>query len=715
MVIVVGRLNAEESRPNRNGSQWIRGRVGLHRSSGHMLRDIRQSYCPFEIVTKRPLPKGMAILIGDWKEWQPPNTLRIWRTFVIKEVFTESDDVIKRSCKRRGISFSELLERAGRGDKGLCKELMASKGEVMERLKELLGKQNTFADQMWNLFGAHACDVLEKNPWEMINVISNFTITKADAVAEKLGIPLDDPRRFQEYFHYLLEMDFQGKRDTYLTEGEFWSIYWGHFMNQMKPEAYKEQALGAKGAVKVSAWGYHPIKFWKAEARSFDFVKAALEDQEGVSKEEERYAKQVEAAMPFSLTKEQCYALRNALTGGIFCITGGPGTGKTTILRAILQKLMKISGQGASALLMAPTGRAACRMQEQTGFGASTIHSALGIAPGKGVVNVMETVERLSGVRYVIIDEASMLDTLLFGDICHILQNMNPVPRLLLVGDVDQLQPVQHGQVFLDILSFLERYAPKHVARLTVVKRQSEGSSIPELAHYLRHGQFPDAEWFRGRSDVFFAQTTAKDLSDTLINRVLLPKADELDQIQIITPYRNGDLMDTTFAINNLAKPIFNPNVEREESIMIGETVFHVGDRVINRINLTSDVVNGSIGVITKIKKDEHDPLNSWIEVEFETETYTLDYEQMQKLELAYAITVHASQGSEYANVVVPIVRGNVSGDFLNRNLLYVAVTRAKEKLVLLGRPETFGRIAAMPRKVRKTALAKWLEQLEGE
>lgn len=718
-VITVGTLCPEQTRINRSGEdRWIKGTVRLTGRCMPLLSEIRQRKLPFTIVTGQVLPKEPAILLGEISVYHIPDTNIDWKTLEIQK-FIPKDSALLTEL---GVSFQEAERKIARKDKEFLEQIGSVELLIRERLTELLGKKNGFVDRFIEQFGDLAIQKLTANPWQMINIIPYFTMKQADSVAEKLGIPLTDERRFTEYFRYLLDRYFENHRNTYMLENEFQAFYWMNFAEEMTFDEYKDLLKIPNSPIKKTNLGYHPAHLYFAEKASFEVIVKALFPLEPFTELEEQAVKEIQENSAITLSDEQVHALAQAFHTPLHIITGGPGTGKTTVLNAIIEKLIMLTGASFAEgrepfLLIAPSGKAAYRMWEQTGVTAHTIHSAFGIIPEYGCLDVRETAKRLSHVRYLIIDESSMLDTKTFGDMCRVLLHMDECPSILLVGDADQLPPVGHGQVFQDLLQFLTDCAPEHVSRLTILKRQKDGSSIPELASYIREGTFPDQSWFEGRKDVFFVPSTMNDFQHLLVEGILKPKKEILGDIQILTPYRNGETPDTIFQINNLVEPIYNPQDKEaaEHSVSCGKPIrtFHVGDKVINRTNRSKTIVNGSIGEITDIHDWSKDIFAWTMEVDFDGEKETYIYEEFKTLELAYAITVHASQGSEYKNVVVGMMRGAGNREFLNRNLLYVAATRASEKLVLMGQISTYKQIAAMQQVPRRTALANWLKNLE--
>lgn len=716
-IITVGTLNPEQSNMNKNGdARWIKGTIRLIPACRNILQKIGQRKLPFTFVTGQVLPPNQVIIMGEIVEYPIPSSKIIWKTLEIQRILTSESPVFKTldvtfkdACGLVAAQNSEFLEKLG-----------SIRMLVRKQLTDLLGTKNKFADILIEHFNEKAYDKLISNPWEMIHIVPYYTMSHADAVAEKVGLDKSSPDRFYAYFRQLLDQSFNSHRNTYINENEFRAFYWMHFSEELSMETYEKLAVTAKSPIIKSEMGYHPAHLFFAEKASYRVVLSTLNSPFGLTETETNTIKQVISESEIELTHEQIHALTYGFHHPLHIITGGPGTGKTTILRAILRKLEILTGvspkkEYSPFLLIAPTAKAAFRMQEQTGVVAYTIHSAFGILPEYGCVDVEGTAKRLKHIKYIIIDEASMLDTKLFGDMCLVLREMDHLPFLLLVGDINQLPPVGHGQVLNDLLAYVEKYYPSYATRLTILKRQGEESNIPELADMVKNGQFPNAEWFQDKSDIIFVPVTATNFRSVLCDNVLKPKTDQLETIQLLTPYRNGAGEDTIHSINRMVAPIYNPMTEGEQMVGYGDPPrqFRVGDKVINKANLSNRVINGSIGEVVKISNSSQDIFDWTIYVEYDGEVIPYIYGDWRLIEPAYAITIHASQGSEYDNVVLIMVRGNNNMDFLTRNLLHVAVSRPTKRLVLMGQISIFSRVAATPQKPRFTALAYWLEHTE--
>lgn len=715
-MIIVGRLFPEMTRENDNG-RWIRGNIMPYGPCAALLEDIGeygQRRLPFTVTITHPLPKKPVVAVGSLSEFQLDSG-KLWYTLDIAEYYEKDDPALSEFG-----SFNELAAKIAKKDPEVIAALGDRKTRVKEALQKIFGTGNNFADRMIDQFGASAYDRLKNNPWQMIHIIPYFTMKQADQAAEVLGIPLTDENRFREYFRSCIDTFFSDRKDTYMNDSDFYAMYLLYFANEMSMDEFRKKTMNCKEPLVFKTdLGIHPAQFYYDEKASAALIRRVgrvkIPETDEITNAEDLARK----SLGFTLTEEQEHGFKNSFRSPVHFITGGPGTGKTTLLSAILKKLeilthMDLRDPNSPVLLVAPTGKAAYRMWEQTGIPAHTANSAFRIIPDYGCVDMEQAAEGLSHIWYLIIDESSMLDTHLFGEMARIMTKMDHIPFILMVGDIDQLAPVGHGQVFKDLLEYAQDVCPECVTTLTILKRQKDDSHIPELAtEYIVQGKFPGKEWFDGKPDITFVNADFKSLQNVMEQAVLAPKKGNLDNVQIITPFRNGTSSDTVPALNALAQPYYNPEPDGK-SITINnpDRLFQCGSKVINKKNHTETIINGSIGQVVSMNTESTDLFNWSVTVKFDSgDEATYAYGDLKELDLAYAITVHASQGSEYENVVLCIIRGGANTEFLNRNLLYTAVTRAVKRLILLGDIKVFAMAAATPAPVRKTALSVWLRE----
>ena len=413
-------------------------------------------------------------------------------------------------------------------------------------------------------------------------------------------------------------------------------------------------------------------------------------------------------------SSQQELALQEAATSGLLLITGGPGTGKTTVLNGILSLYEQM---GLKTLLCAPTGRAAKRLTEVTGREASTIHRLLGagIDPHTGKLFFAKDESDPLRADAVIVDEMSMVDVQLLGSL---LQAVPQTARLILVGDPDQLPPVGPGFPFSDML----RSAMLPAVKLTEIFRQAQESLIVMNAHRVNRGEMPELRntksdffFLQGRSEEQVAQTIVGLCAARLPQNMGIPA----DQIQVLCPTKKGPA--GTVALNKLLQAHLNPAAPTKQEKNVGDTVFRMGDRVMQIRNnydllwkktdgsaVGAGIFNGDVGIVTKV-----DNQLEVLTVVFDDREADYDFTQLNELELAYAMTVHKSQGSEYRAVILSA--WNASSYLLSRSILYTAITRARELLIIAGRPETVATMTQNAKTGRRYTGLKLRLQHKGE
>lgn len=410
------------------------------------------------------------------------------------------------------------------------------------------------------------------------------------------------------------------------------------------------------------------------------------------------------------LEARQKAAVRSALTHRLTVLTGGPGTGKTTVVRTILDLCEEA---GAVALLAAPTGRAAKRMAEATGRPAKTVHRLLEFQPGAGFSFKRNDEHPLRG-DLLIVDEASMLDLLLTNSL---LKAVPPGMSLLLVGDVDQLPSVGPGNVLGDVIAAIEEgggdaarsgdaavWGEAAVVRLETIFRQAAGSYIVENAHRINRGQMPvltqsAADGKAAAVDFFLFRTDEQERSSELCVELVqerIPRRFGIaaEEIQVLSPMHRGAA--GVGALNEALQEALNPPRSDRGERAMGSRIFRVGDRVMQvRNNYDKDVFNGDMGYIKSV-----DAVEQRLSVEFDGRLAPYDFLDLEELVHAYAISVHKSQGSEFPAVVIPVLTGHYM--MLQRNLLYTAVTRAQRLVVLVGQPRAIGIAVGNDKEARR-------------
>jgi exodeoxyribonuclease V alpha subunit len=526
--------------------------------------------------------------------------------------------------------------------------------------------------------------VVRRDPYQLEKDIYGIGFKTADKIARKLGIAPDAPARIQAGLRYTL--------GTFSDDGHCFAAQTALIdeaarLLEVTPEACEaqlQQLIEMEDVVTeeipeteerpASVAVYLP-PFYYAEvgvANKLRRLQASPRDRLGrfQTLDWATAFDWLDRRNPFQLVEQQRAAVRMALTERVSVLTGGPGTGKTTITKAIIQLLQ---AKGSTVLLAAPTGRAAKRLSELTGLEAKTIHRLLEFSPGQGNVFLRDRENPLDA-DMIIVDEASMIDILLMN---NLVKAVEAGSHLLLVGDVDQLPSVGAGNVLRDLIES----AVVPVTRLETIFRQAEDSYIVVNAHRINRGQMPifaeDARDF-----FLFRLPDAEKAADMVIDVVAQRVPQKFgyhphEDIQVLSPMHRGAA--GVSALNRRLQARLNPPAEQKPQTQHGSRTFRVGDRVMQiRNDYDRQVFNGDLGRI--IAMDRVDQL---LTIDFDGVPVVYEFTQLDELMHAYAVSIHKSQGSEFPAVVVPILTQHYV--MLQRNLLYTAVTRAEELVVLVG------------------------------
>lgn len=549
------------------------------------------------------------------------------------------------------------------------------------------GVTPTLALKIYKRYGQDTIEKLEENPYRLADDIYGVGFKTADCLARQLGIPSDSLERITvgikcilkeatEEGHVWLPKQLLCQRSADLLGCDLGSVEKGLAYLEEKREVFITEYKGE-----------HPVylpHLYHMERGVARLLLQLLQDGERgkdlAAKKDKLPYVCVETGMDdlengFSLAPAQRLAVEALFTTSLLVVTGGPGTGKTTTIKGMITALKK---KGFSPVLAAPTGRAAKRMTESTGIAAKTIHRLLEFAKGEGEVYRFQRNEEqpLEGDAFIV-DEASMLDLPLTY---HLLKALPHGAKLIFVGDVDQLPSVGVGQVLADLIQ--SGVIP--VVRLTAVFRQAQASMIVQNAYRIQQGM---SLKMQQEGDFFFIEENNPEKAVELIvdlNGRRLPsyvKGDPVEDIQVLSPMRRGMLGVEN--LNERLQEVLNPPDTGKAEIKAGGRMFRQGDKVMQvRNNYQKEIFNGDVGRISKIDEEEGDVYVSFPDIP-ESREIVYGNQELDELALAYAVTVHKSQGSEYPAVIVPLAMQHYR--MLQRNLLYTAVTRAKKLLVLVG------------------------------
>ncbi len=567
-------------------------------------------------------------------------------------------------------------------------------------------------------WGGTAVDVLKTNPYLLCDQLEGIGFEKADAIALKMGFQNDSDERICAGIKYMLSLELS--RNGHLCVPLSTLISRTSRVLSVSPDEIEQNiaSLSHSGEL-VAINGESGIQIYLDKVyrtEKYCAEKLLLLNEAAITipiEDIDDEISKVERTSSIKFAPLQKVAIKSAVTRGVVVVTGGPGTGKTTVIRAIIELLKKIE---VPFCLAAPTGRAAKRMSNATGYKASTIHRLLECKHAGDDDNAIfgRDEDNMLDEEAIIIDEASMVDVFLFSSL---LQAIRPGARLIIIGDADQLSPVGPGEVFSDIIKsgcFMS-------VRLDDIFRQAQGSKIVTNAHLIKDGKMPVAD---NTGDYFFmSRTNAKSLRELLVDLYTnrLPKAygfSSLCDIQIICPTRKGEA--GTVSLNLLLQSVVNPPSPAKPEYESANAIFRVGDKVmVVRNNYDIEwqdedgkrgcgIFNGDIGYIAEINKGDQSFM-----IRFDDgREALLDFSSFDELEHAYAITVHKSQGSEYKAVIIPLC--DCPPGLLSRNMLYTALTRAESLAILAGRGEIVGDMVSNSRKnPRFTGLAKMLTSIK--
>ena len=560
------------------------------------------------------------------------------------------------------------------------------------------------AVRTYKRYGDSTMELLYDDPYLLMDEELEAEFGAVDRFAIELGVAGDDPRRVEAGVQFELTYNLTGGH-SFLPEDKL-SAATARLLTVEEDTVKQavERLLEADRLSRDKLAGITVIylpQLYEAETES---VRRLLEFAGNTFPEPKNLDKLIHSIAKDSgidYSAQQLQAIREAATSGLLLITGGPGTGKTTILNGILELLGRMQ---LRCLLAAPTGRAAKRLSEVTGEDASTIHRLLeaGIDPATGKMFFARDEENPLKCDAVIVDEMSMVDIQLLHSL---LQAIPQGKRLILVGDPDQLPPVGPGFPFGDML----RSGCLPSVRLTEIFRQAQQSLIVMNAHRVNQGEMPDLKCVT--SDFFFMKRNSEDgvcglIRDLCATRLPQNMGIPSDQIQVLSPTRKGAV--GTVNLNRLLQAALNPPGPDKKERTFGDYLFREGDRVMQIRNnydilwkktdgsmVGAGIFNGDVGVIQSI-----DTGSETLTVLFDDKEAEYDFTQLNELEPAYAMTVHKSQGSEYRAVILTAWNG--SPYLLSRSILYTAITRARELLVIVGKEETVGVMVENAKKNRR-------------
>ena len=548
-----------------------------------------------------------------------------------------------------------------------------------------------YAMKLYRVYGSGTIEAVKENPYRLVEDIFGVGFKKADKIADRMGVARDDEFRIKSGVKFTLSY-FAGEGNTFLPQdmlcekaGQLLDLPIELIEEQLIDMAFEGdiyiEKLDGRNAVFLAA-------YYLAEQNVCKCLSAINDAQlKPVAGGIDSLISRTENATGIYLSENQKHAVKTSLQMGVSIITGGPGTGKTTIINTIINILEE---SGLKTAIAAPTGRAAKRITETSGHYASTIHRLLEyyFSESENMMRFGKTKEDPLDYDAVIVDEASMIDLILMNGLVRAIR---PGTRLVIVGDADQLPSVGAGNVLRDMISSEYIYSTK----LTEIFRQAKESMIVVNAHRINHGEYPDCN-AKGKDFFLLRRSAEKEMLETIKTLCLKRLPDYYSDIsptadiQVLTPVRKGLL--GSINLNRELQDVLNPPCAELEEKQFGDRIFREGDKVMqikNKYQMTwknledftegEGVFNGDVGVIHRVDREFNEVTVVYDEVRY----VTYNFNQLDELELAYAITVHKSQGSEFPIVIMPV--SWFPPVLATRNLLYTGVTRGKRAVVLVG------------------------------
>lgn len=608
-------------------------------------------------------------------------------------------DIVGLSAKNREAFIMKLRQNYGTE-------------RVLAKLSEY-GISNKLAFQIQDFYKEETLEIVEHYPYQLVEDIQGIGFKIADQLAQSLGIESTAPERFRAGLLHTLLTQSMEKGDTYLEAKELLEHTIELLESSRQIELYPNSVADELAHLieedkvqNVDTKIFENSLFFAEEGICNNLLRILEKENQNKYESEkiEAALTHIEEEFAISYDAIQKQAICNAIQHKIFILTGGPGTGKTTVINGIIAVYALLHGldlhksQDLPILLAAPTGRAARRMNELTGLPSATIHRHLGMIGDDDTSHLDDYLD----ADFIIVDEFSMVDTWLAN---QLLSNISSNSKLLIVGDADQLPSVSPGQVLADLLKI--PLLPQ--TKLEKIYRQGEDSTIVTLASQIQKGVLPP-DFTEKKADRSYFEARSEHIPQ-MIERIVeaaIRSGIPAQDVQVLAPmYRGQAGIDH---INKLMQNLINP-AEKEQLIFEAtDGQYRQGDRVIHLVNdAESNVFNGDLGYITDLLPAKYtDSKQDELTINFDGNEIVYQRSEWYKIRLAYAMSIHKSQGSEFPVVILPITSS--SHRMLQRNLIYTAITRAKSKLILLGEKSAFAFAVQNTGTTRKTYLKERFE-----
>jgi len=524
-----------------------------------------------------------------------------------------------------------------------------------------------YAVKIFKNYGNAAIEKLKENPYRLIDDVMGIGFKIADRIAQKLGMKADSPERIKAGIKYILQ-ELANQGHCYGKEIEI--IRFGSELLEADESLVEDALARLKDDDEIiiqSEKIWLPYYYFSELGVCKKLIELLRYPHQFIHIDIEAKIKSLEHEYHISFAPEQREVINQVLLNRVLVLTGGPGTGKTTTTLGLIELFKELK---LSITLAAPTGRAAKKISETTGREAKTIHRLLKYSPRNNTF--LKNEDNPIRTDVIILDEVSMIDVLLMN---QLLKAIVPGTFVILIGDVDQLPSVGPGNILKDIIE--SEVIP--VVRLTTIFRQEKRSLIIVNAHRVNEGKYPIVKGERERDFYFIEEENPREAAQKIINLCTnrLPvkyKIDPVADIQVLTPMYKGEVGADN--LNYQLREALNP---KGKQINYKKNIFRVNDKIMQtKNNYDKEVYNGDIGIISKINIEDNT-----VEINFYERTISYDFTDLDEIVLAYAITVHKSQGSEYKIVIIPVTTQHYL--LLQRNLLYTGITRAKEMVILIG------------------------------
>jgi exodeoxyribonuclease V alpha subunit len=552
------------------------------------------------------------------------------------------------------------------------------------------------------VYGEKMVELVSANPYILVRDIDGVNFITADRIAKNMGIDEKDSRRLKAFTAFTCNQLCYKSQDTYTTSHELFKAV-AYKLEDLSYDQFKQvfDDLIEEKEIFVVEDKVYPIKLYEAEKGIAKYLKnyfnqdVTMIDEALIHKE----IRLIETQLNIEYSVEQKSAIVNALNQKISIITGGPGTGKTTVVNAIIKIYKRLFDNHIK--VCAPTGRAAKRIADLSENDATTIHRMLGWNLETNQFK-FDNLNPLDG-NFLIVDEFSMVDVQLFN---HLLKATRLFKKVLLIGDEQQLPPVLPGNVLSDLI----KSDKIKLTRLIHIHRQSEDSGIIPLCYDVARGKIDRANL--AKSDVKFISAKSNDVQQLILSLVeeLVDSGFNQSDIQVLAPMYDGVVGITH--LNEYLRDFFNPKALNRKELTVGKYLYRIGDKILQLKNQPEDeVYNGDIGILEEIvykKEDEFNQEGMVVNFYDNPVSYTPQY--FMNLTHAYAISVHKAQGSEYPVVILPIMREHQI--MLKRKLIYTAVSRAKQRLIIIGDIDQLEKgIQTIEKINRKSSLISFIEQ----